>query len=1063
MEAVAVVGLISNVLQFVELGFKLLSASKEMYGAGNEATQSNRDLEFMSRELKRLSRGLVKDGPPSHATDDERILLELADKCEKWADDMLAFLARLKNKNPESKLAAFKASVRNYSARHERSRLKEGLNDCRVQLDVQLNIMARSDILKNLDNLTKSLKLTREDVVILKRSAKSLEESVPGLEMRIGSQFLDQLRGVLQVSDEMILEAKRMLFINALRNVGMEDRFYHVEPAHAATFKWLLEEKPGQDHEPSRNKNSHKYEVKREIRDRFVNWLRNESGIFQISGKPGAGKSTLMKFLCNNELTWDHLKDWSKDKQLIFAKSFFWRLGKDTQTLISLKRSLLHQVLSAAKDLIPIAFPSRWKQVDSHGVTQVQLGLEQIEQGFYNLLTNQKTFETHKLVFFIDGLDEYKGRHIELVKKLFSWTSSSAGNLKICVSSREWNEFMVGFSECPKLRIHEYTYEDILTIARDQLKTDSQYPTLVNNRDMGFITRKIAFKAEGVFQWVCIVLNAVKDGILNGDNTSELNSKIDSFPNELGDLYQHLFDSIHQNDRQKAFETLRMTSYVRFDCYLPLIRVWFLNKVIDEPNYAIRMKLRDASDEEVVDILKIARRQIYGRCKGFLMVQDYPEEHHFFSPPLPNNGEVSFMHSTAYEFLEQSHIKQIIDQVVGHTNVFDRICQTFLAYAKFARPEWYDFDPSKSIDAPFNEELSTIFILAFEKEHMFSGRNASKHRVSCFVEFLKELETTIIAKRGPHETPYKVQNCIHAQPSNSPPANMSKNGSVKPDMLIKLFAFSWSVPEFFQDVVPTFDWGALREDPLCLLLGTMGKRGSRMKVYYERLCLMLEWCFSKGVISPDYPVASRPGLSLVDSLLHLFIYRPGFQLWYNETDIDLNTHLYPLRLLELCLRYGARPQLQLLFFNVPGQDDKGFVRVLPSKVLPISTKNYVHEGWLTPKTSPLIALASRLKGKVTIRDLTELWFPHDYKVLQELIDRNEQDRRPEIDIETRTIPSYFHDEPGRNWSESELGEDLFQWHIEMPGFGDIVDCTELDPDKSTVFSLPEIKGIVRFF
>ncbi|KAI0886844.1 uncharacterized protein GGS22DRAFT_118401 [Annulohypoxylon maeteangense] len=1035
MEPVAVVGLISNVLQFVELGYKLLSASKEMYGAGNEATQSNKNLEFMTREMKRLSQCLTKGGPPPHATDDEQILLELADKCERWADDMLAFLARLKNKNPQSKLAAFKASVRNHTTRHERSRLKEGLDDYRVQLDVQLNIMTRSDILKNLNSMTQALKLTNEDIVILKRSAESLQESVPGIEMKVGSKFLDQLRGILHVSEETILKAKQMLFINALRNEGMEDRFYHVEPAHEATFKWLLEENPISDRGSPGDGTPDKPDTKRDIRGQFINWLRNESGIFQISGKPGSGKSTLMKFLYGNKLTWRYLEDWSKEKQLVFVKSFFWRLGNDTQTLMSLVRSLLHQILSVAKDLIPVAFPSRWEQIYSHGVTMVQLGLEEIEQGFQNLVTNQTTFEGHKLVFFIDGLDEYQGRHIDLVKRLFSWTSSSDENLKICVSSREWNEFMVGFSECPKLRIHEYTHKDIMAMVRHQLKAGCKYPTLVNSYHIEFLTQKIAFKAEGVFQWVSLVLNALNDGILNGDNVSELISKIDSFPNELEDLYQHLFNSIHAKDRQKVFETLRMINYMGSDHSIPLMRVWFLNKVIDEPNYCMKATLGSESDEEITDILEITRRQIYGRCKGFLIVHDYPEKHVLFSPHFPNDGGVRFMHSTAYEFLEQIHIKQSIDQVVGKVDLFDRICQTFLAYAKFARPEWYNFDPSKSHDSPFNEELGYILMLALENECLFSDCKASMNNGPRFIKFLNELETTIVAKRGPLKTPYKVHDCVHMKPSNTPPASVTKNGCVGAGTIIKLFVFSWLLPEFFHDQVPTFNWDEIHEDPLCLLLGTMGTRRSQMKIYYERLCEMLEWCFSKGVTSPNYIGINQPGLSLVDCILLLLMYRPSYDLWYNKTDIHHDTNLYPLRLLETCLRYGARPQLQLWFYDCYQEKDKGFVRVRP-----VFSNKFIHEGWHTPKESPLAVFAKQREGIVTIRDLTELWFPCHYVVLQKLIDRNDQATESKRDTHTYDIvPSHLQDDPGRNWSEVELGEDLFQWHIQLPGSGYIIE------------------------
>lgn len=1070
MEAVAAVGLISNILQFVELGYKLLSASKELYDAGNESTASNRNLEFMAREMKRLSQSLATGGSLSHMTDDEQTLLDLVDKCESWADDMLILLDHLKNKNPGSKLAAFKASVQNYNMRHERDRLKEGLDDYRIQLDVQLNIMTRSSTLKKLDNLSKSLELTNRDITDLKRSAKSLQESMPSLEMKVGSKFLDQIRSIVQVSEEKALEAKQKLLLDALRHQGMEDRFYYVEPAHADTFKWLLQSKPIRDDSSSKDQDPEKdnpelytldphrkwllkyarNDVRQEIGHRFTNWLRNESGIFHISGKPGAGKSTLMKFLYNNELTRQYLNDWSNEKEVILARSFFWRLGNDTQTLISLIRSLLHHVLSTAKELIPIAFPSQWEHIDCHRGTMVQLDLAEIEQGLHNILTSSRTFERHKLVFFIDGLDEYQGRHIELVNKLFSWTSYNTGNLKICVSSREWNEFMIGFSDCPKLQIHDYTRMDIMMMVHDQLSSALQYPTPINEGNIVAMAENIGFKAEGVFQWVCLVLNALQDGIINGDDARELYCKINSFPNELEILYQQLFDSIHPRDHQKAFEIFRIVKYMEIGLHLPLFRVWFLNKLVDDPDYALKSKTQNESDEEITTILQITRRQIYGRCKGFLMVHDYSDQIQHplvFGPPFPNNGCIAFMHSTAYEFLEKSHVKQIIDRTVGHIDVFDRICQIFLACAKFARPEWYDFNSDMPGDIPFGQEVGIYFQLAIEKEHMFSNRNTPKHRVSRFVKFLNELEATLIAKHGSLRIKYKIHNCLYLKPSSTAAANITQNSRASPDAFVKLFAISWSMVEFFQQKdtprslpTPNPNWNDISNDILCLLLGTMHRRERKMAIYYERLCQMLEWCFSKGVISPNHVDFNLPGLRLVDCILITLMQRSDYRLWYDEKNIGPSTHLYPLRLLELCLRYGARPQLELWMYDSSTEKEEGYIRVCP-----VLKKRGIHEGWLSPKTSSIAALGKQEQGLVTIRDLTELWFPRDYKILQELIDNSERDKSFEVDARTGSVPSYLEYEPERDWSKTELGEDLFQWHILLGGV-DIVECSELNID-----------------
>ncbi|KAI1087409.1 hypothetical protein F5B19DRAFT_74971 [Rostrohypoxylon terebratum] len=1061
MEAVAVVGLISNILQFVELGYKLISTSKELYNARNESTASNRNLEFMAQEMKRLSQSLATGGSLSQMTDDEQTLLDLVTKCESWADDMLTFLDHLKNKNPGSRIAAFKASMRNYNMRHERHRLKEGLDDYRVQLDVQLNIMTRSSTLKKLESLSKSLELTNQDMTDLKRSAKSLQGSILGLEMKVGSKFLDQIQDIVQVSEEKALEAKRRLLLDALRHQGMEDRFYHVEPAHADTFKWLLQSKNDMSSKvhDSKKDDLEKYPLdprriwplehahnvaKQEIGHRFTSWLRNESGIFHISGKPGAGKSTLMKFLYNNELTRKYLNEWSNGKEVILAKAFFWRLGNDTQTLISLIRSLLHQVLSTAKDLIPIAFPCRWEHVDFHGGSVVHLELAEIEQGLHNLVTDPRTFEHHKLVFLIDGLDEYQGRHIELVNQLFNWTSSNTGNLKICVSSREWNEFMVGFSDCPKLRIHDYTRMDIMMMVHDQLSSRLQYPTPISENNIISIATKIEFKAEGVFQWVCLVLNAVKDGILNGDDVQELNSKIDSFPSELEELYKQLFDSIHVKDRQKVFEIFRMVNYMELGLHLPLFRVWFLNKLVDDPDYALKSKTQNVSDEEIATILQITRRQIYGRCKGFLVVHDYSASPSFFGPPLSNNGAVAFMHSTAYEFLEQSHIKQIIDQTIGHVDVFDRICQTFLVCAKVARPEWYGFNSDRPGDDLFDRELGVYFRLAIEKEHIFSDRNRLESRASRFVKFLNELKATVVAKHGSFRMKYQIHSCLYLKPSSWPAANITQNAWTSTDALIDLFAISWSIVEFFQHKniarpLHTPNWNDISNDILCLLLGTMSRRERKMVVYYEQLCQMLEWCFSKGVISPNHVDFNLPGLRLVDCILITLIQRSDYRLWYDEKNIDPSIHLYPLRLLELCLRYGAKPQLELWMYDSSNEKDKEYIRVCP-----VLNKRGIHEGWMSPKVSPIATFGKQKHGLVTVRDLTELWFPHDYKILQELIDKYERDTSFEVGTHTGSVPSHLGNQPERDWPKVELGEDLFQWHVTVAGES-VVKCSDLDP------------------
>lgn len=51
--------------------------------------------------------------------------------------------------------------------------------------------------------------------------------------------------------------------------------------------------------------------------DSFVDWLKSDLPVYWITGKPGSGKSTLMKFLISDSRTLAALKEWRKDAIII--------------------------------------------------------------------------------------------------------------------------------------------------------------------------------------------------------------------------------------------------------------------------------------------------------------------------------------------------------------------------------------------------------------------------------------------------------------------------------------------------------------------------------------------------------------------------------------------------------------------------------------------------------------------------------------------------------------------------------------------------------------------------
>ncbi|KAK5989024.1 hypothetical protein PT974_10522 [Cladobotryum mycophilum] len=80
----------------------------------------------------------------------------------------------------------------------------------------------------------------------------------------------------------------------------------------------------------------------------FCNWLHEGSGLFWIHGKPGSGKSTLMKFIYRSQQTWELLHDWRRCSHEITAGFFFHYRGAALQkSFEGVLRSLIIQILSS--------------------------------------------------------------------------------------------------------------------------------------------------------------------------------------------------------------------------------------------------------------------------------------------------------------------------------------------------------------------------------------------------------------------------------------------------------------------------------------------------------------------------------------------------------------------------------------------------------------------------------------------------------------------------------------------------------------------------------------------
>lgn len=103
----------------------------------------------------------------------------------------------------------------------------------------------------------------------------------------------------------------------------------------------------------------------------------------------------------------------------------------------------------------------------------IRISKKDIRNAFSWLISNASLDKDQCFGFFIDGLDEYKRNHQDdakfLADVLRSWTSIVPSNVKLCVSSREYNVFMNAFSPEKRIRLHELIRGDMIQYVADKL------------------------------------------------------------------------------------------------------------------------------------------------------------------------------------------------------------------------------------------------------------------------------------------------------------------------------------------------------------------------------------------------------------------------------------------------------------------------------------------------------------------------------------------------------------------------------------------------------------------
>ncbi|KAE9375017.1 ankyrin [Stipitochalara longipes BDJ] len=388
--------------------------------------------------------------------------------------------------------------------------------------------------------------------------------------------------------------------LQSLKFAGAEKRVNDISEPSENTLGWLYEEELG-----------------------FKKWLEQETGIYWVGGKPGSGKSTLMKEMAS------HHHDKYSSKGSITATHFFDDRGTFLErSFEGFLRSILEQILRRE----PLLFDFLIERFRNHFYHRCRCCPEDGEIR-WNIRSLKAAFRdivllgppNIRLCLFIDALDECDMPIKELIDFFKQLEQDAKLRIKICFSSRNLSEDILKTLPMGQgFMLQEQNSKDIINFVNEKLASTALVEENGNDlvyQDLMVLKEEIIHKADGVFLWVSIVLSEFERGMEDGNTVAELRENLKAIPGELSGLFDILLEKI---DPAYISETNIMFSIV-LNAARPLTLSEFRYAMAfsSEKDFASQADMKASKDVVQTDLAMMKRMR--SRCGGLLeakVIQD---------------------------------------------------------------------------------------------------------------------------------------------------------------------------------------------------------------------------------------------------------------------------------------------------------------------------------------------------------------------------------------------------------------------------------------------------------
>jgi hypothetical protein len=305
-------------------------------------------------------------------------------------------------------------------------------------------------------------------------------------------------------------------FADCLKTLRFNNkRFENISLPHEYTFEWLWKTQE------------------------YTTWKSVEhSSLLFIEGKPGSGKSTLVKYFKNQFRDHFGTRPHNLDRALIAGFFYSNRDGELERSHYNMLRSLLYEILAADESFF-IHFEAVFRRGDGCNISWRYEDLKDV------LLACRKHPLRMKLFLIVDAIDESDEndrRDIAVLFQKLSDTTNTECVVKVILASRPINDLNHDFVDsCNHILLQDKNKEDI------EKFTDAFLADQVFCRAEGLkrhAKEYIVQCADGVFLWVSLIRESLVRYVNQGRSVNQLILFLKALPRGLDSYYVRMLEAL---------------------------------------------------------------------------------------------------------------------------------------------------------------------------------------------------------------------------------------------------------------------------------------------------------------------------------------------------------------------------------------------------------------------------------------------------------------------------------------------------------------------------------------